>query len=167
MTGLTGCEKTGISDIIGGSGMIVDWSPVNVIIQVTDGHGADLLDPENPNNMIDGTSITFQGKTYEASREDRLSAVTKEYLALIYGLRLKKFDESVNKNAKGYYLIFGEIDGAKDMDEDLVVTLPNGMTCTIHYHCSKHNENKLSCKRSWKFNGTKHEGNIFTFVVTD
>lgn len=160
---LAGCEKIG--------GKIVDWCPVYVYLRVTDGHGADLLDPENPDNMIDGTTITFKGKTYEASREieDLMypALETKAYLARIYGLLLEKRKWAENGNAEGYCLVFGEIDGAADMDEDLVVTLPNGMTGTIHYHCSNHNERKIRCDRSWKLNGVKAEGNIFTFVVSN
>lgn len=92
---------------------------------------------------------------------------TKVFFAQLYGLFLvngEMFDSC--SETVGFSLFFGQIDGAADMDEDLVVTLSNGMTGTIHYHCSNHNERKLSCDRSWKFNGAKHEGNIFTFVVS-
>ena len=167
----TGCEKLGGN---GGGDWIVDWAPVSLFMRVVDEEGADLLDPENPNNLIDGTSITFKGNTYSASRQwyeagrpYEMSA-TKAILAQLYGLFLVNGEMFfMNSNTAGFSLFFGEIDGARDMDEDLIVTLPNGMTGTIHYHCSNHNERKLSCDRSWKFNGAKHEGNIFTFVVSN
>lgn len=147
-------------------GLCVDWYPVHIFLKVTDVNGADLLDPENPDNMIDGTSITFKGETYEASRQwyetgrmfERPS--TKVVDTYLYGLFLIK-------ELEGFRLIFGEIDGAADMDEDLLVTLPNGTTGVIHYHCSNHNVRKLSCDRSWKFNGSESEGNIFSFVVSN
>ena len=168
----TGCEKLGGNG--GGGDWIVDWVPVSLFLRVVDEGGKDLLDPENPNNLIDGTSITFKGNTYSASRQWYEAGrpyeipATKAILAQLYGLFLVNGEMFfMNSNTAGFSLFFGEIDGARDMDEDLVVTLPNGMTGTIHYHCSNHNERKLSCDRSWKFNGAKHEGNIFTFVVSN
>lgn len=162
MTLFTSCETDDI---------IVDWVPVGLYLKVTDGRGTDLLDPENPNNLIDGTTITFKGKTYEANSDidwaERYTlqgkSGTRAILAIMYGLRLVKNCPG----ADGYCLWFGEIDGAADMDEDLVVTLPNGMTGTIHYHCAKHNERKLKCDRSWKFNGKKAQNNVFTFIVSE
>ena len=168
----TGCEKLGGNG--GGGDWIVDWVPVSLFLRVVDEEGADLLDPENPDNLIDGTSITFKGKTYSASRQWYEAGrpfempATKAILAQLYGLFLINGEIfNTHSETAGFSLIFGEIDGALDMDEDLVVTLPNGITGTIHYHCSNHNERKLSCDRSWKFNGAKHEGNIFTFVVSN
>lgn len=168
----TGCEKLGGNG--GGGDWIVDWVPVSLFLRVVDEGGKDLLDPENPNNLIDGTSITFKGNTYSASRQWYEAGrpyempATKAILAQLYGLFLVNGEMFfMNSNTAGFSLFFGEIDGARDMDEDLMVNLPNGMTGTIHYHCSNHNERKLSCDRSWKFNGAKHEGNIFTFVVSN
>lgn len=165
MVSFTGCEKIGRE---------VDWAPVSLFMRVVDEEGADLLDPENPNNLIDGASITFKGKTYSASRQWYETGnpyempATKAIFAPLYGLFLVNGDMfDNNSETAGFSLFFGGIDGAEDMDEDLVVTLPNGITGTIHYHCSNHNDRKASCDRSWKFNGAKREGNIFTFVVSN
>ena len=165
MVSLTGCEI--------GEGVEVDWAPVSIFLRVVDSEGTDLLNPENPNNVIDGTSITFKGNTYNASRHWYETGnpfempATKAIFAPLYCLFLVNGEMFSNHSeTAGFSLFFGEIDGAIDMDEDLVVTLSNGMTGTIHYHCSNHNERKLRCDRSWKFNGAKHEGNIFTFVVS-
>ena len=165
MVSLTGCEI--------GEGVEVDWAPVSIFLRVVDSEGTDLLNPENPNNVIDGTSITFKGNTYNASRQWYETGnpfempATKAIFAPLYGLFLVNGEMFSNHSeTAGFSLFFGEIDGAIDMDEDLVVTLSNGMTGTIHYHCSNHNERKLRWDRSWKFNGAKHEGNIFTFVVS-
>ena len=165
MVSLTGCEI--------GEGVEVDWAPVSIFLRVVDSEGTDLLNLENPNNVIDGTSITFKGNTYNASRQWYETGnpfempATKAIFAPLYGLFLVNGEMFSNHSeTAGFSLFFGEIDGAIDMDEDLVVTLSNGMTGTIHYHCSNHNERKLRCDRSWKFNGAKHEGNSFTFVVS-
>ena len=164
---LTGCNITG-------DDWIVDWAPVSLYLRVVDCEETDMLHPANPDNLIDGTSITFKGNTYYASRQWYETGrpyempQTKAIFAPLYGLFLVN-GEMFNNHSEtaGFSLFFGEIDGAADMDEDLVVNLPNGMTGTIHYHCSNHNERKLSCDRSWKFNGTKHDGNVFTFVVSN
>lgn len=172
MMSFTGCEKLGGNG--GGGDWIVDWAPVSIFLRVVDAEGTDLLNPENPNNVIDGTSITFKGNTYNASRQWYETGnpfempTTKAIFAPLYGLFLVNGEMFSNHSETAVFcLFFGEIDGAIDMDEDLEVTLSNGMTGTIHYHCSNHNERKLSCDRSWKFNGAKHEGNIFTFVVSN
>lgn len=149
--------------------IIVDWAPVVIWGKVQDSAGNDLLDPENPNNLIDGATITFKGKTYTSSRElfnrsDR-NPDTKAYLARIYGFMLVS-DDDYNKDATGFSLIFGEIDGADDMDEEITITLSNGTKSVIHYHCSKHRTiPKVKCDRSWKFNGQPHDGRFFIIKV--
>lgn len=138
--------------------IIVDWAPVSLNIIVHDSDGNDLLNPENPNNIIEGTSIKYKGKIYKANMDWYNESVkTRAYLPTLYGLFLVNDEMTTSWNGKypGFHLIFGEIDGAEDMDEDFVVTWPDGSTDIIHYHCSNHNERKLSCDRSWKLNGTK------------
>lgn len=150
-------------------GMIVDWAPVEVVMAVLDSEGNDLLDPANPDNLIDGTTITFKGDTYYASREYyekyQLEPETKAYMPHFSGLQLRMV-KNVQTGAEGYCLVFGEIDGAADMDEDLVVTLANGVEHTIHYHCSRHREfPSPSCKRTWKLDGEKVDSGSFAFIV--
>lgn len=63
-----------------------------------------------------------------------------------------------------YRLVFGEIDGAADMDEDIVLNWPDGSKDVTHYHCSDHREGRHpKCNRSWELNGSEHEGNTFRF----
>lgn len=85
---------------------------------------------------------------------------TKTYLARIYGLFAVPTTDK-----QGYYLQFGEIDGAADMDTDIVLNWPDGSEDTIHYHCSDHREGRHpKCSRSWKLNGKAHDGNTFSFT---
>lgn len=161
---LTGCEKLN-------GGMIVDWTPVSMWIKVQDKAGNDLLDPKNPDNLIDGATVAFRGETYESSRQwyetgrpFEKEPQTKACLAIMYGLYL--IDDSILRpDSNGFSLLFGDIDGADDMDEDLVLTLADGTTADIHYHCSKHNERKISCNRYWKINGKKQSSSLITIVV--
>lgn len=148
---------------------IVDWNPVNLFLQVRDHNGNDLLDPANPRNIIDGTTITFQGKTYVVSREwydhqiPFLRPETRLYFARLYGLYL--YDRDWTRQKTDYLLYFGEIDGAKDMDEDIIVTWPDKTTDVIHYHCSDHVYGKNpSCSRIFTLNG--HPNDTGVFVIT-
>lgn len=151
---------------------IVDWSPVTLLINVQDVAGSNLLDPDNPANIIDGTSITFQGKTYEACRDWYDSQMpfsmpeTKAYLSTLYGLYLYQSNWSLPECTDTVFsLYFGEIDGADDMDEDLVITWPDKTTDIIHYHCSDHKNNKsASCNRYYKLNGKKQDSSTFTIT---
>ena len=64
-----------------------------------------------------------------------------------------------------YQLVFGEIDGAADMDEDLILNWPDGSEDVIHYHCSDHREGRnAKCNRSWKLNGKEYGDNTFYFT---
>ena len=152
-----------------GDDYIVDWAPVDIFVQLQDQKGNDLLDPNDPqHNYIDGTTITFRGETYEVSRlwyeQDRPfihPQDTRALPAIPYGLCLARM-EWLNQNANGFALYFGQIDGAADMDEDLVLTWPDGQQNVIRYHCSDHKEGKhADCKRWFKLDGVKQESGHF------
>ena len=50
------------------------------------------------------------------------------------------------------------VDGACDLDEDLVITWPDGKQNTIHYHCSDHHETgEVSCTRWYALDGVRQE----------
>lgn len=169
-----GCSEGGIlpdTDI-----PIVDWYPVNVILTVQDRNGNDLLDPSHENTFAHGTTLAYKGETYGVESILNVTPVeeapTKMYLARLYGLQLTRgkvwFSEEEQRTC--YYLQFGEIDGAKDMDEDLYIKWPDGSEDVIHYHCSDHVIKKtgadtwdISCDRSWKLN-KKAASNPFKFV---
>lgn len=137
---------------------IVDWAPVNIYIYATDSAGQSIIRPDMP-----GMTLTFKGETYHVKDAQAYydSIRTRAYLAVMYGLYAEAVDTTANP--KEYRLCFGEIDGAADMDEDITLNWPDGSTDVIHYHCSDHNERKLSVKRSWKLNGKEHSGSTFHF----
>ena len=148
---LCGCEKNNSRN------MIVDWSPVNIEIYATDSQGNSIISPDMP-----GMTLTFQGETYTVQDGPDYTKGTRAYLARMYGLYSQVVDSTASPIQ--YKLVFGEIDGAKDMDEDITLNWPDGTTDVIHYHCSDHNEDKLTVKRSWKLNGAKHDGSTFRFT---
>ena len=148
----TSCEE------VLGEDWIVDWAPVNVYIEAFDADGNSIISPEMP-----GMSLTFKGETYTVKEVGEPSQIrTKAYLAIMEGLLAVPQYEVDGKTV--YHLVFGEIDGAADMDEDLVLNWPDGSEDVIRYHCSDHREGENpKCNRSWKLNGKAHEGSTFRF----
>ena len=155
---------------------VVDWYPVNVIITVKDSQGNDLLDPSREGSFAHGTKLTFKGETYGVqsilNTTSTEEAQTKMYLARMRGLQLAHgqvwFSEQEQRTC--YYLVFGEIDGAKDFDDDLVVKWPDGTEDVIHYYCGEHKVKRkadgtwdISCDRTWKLN-KKAADNPFKLV---
>ena len=149
---LSGCEEI-VNEYI------VDWAPVNIYIYATDKEGNSIIEPDMP-----GMTLTYKDRTYSVNDwNNRYDTPTKAYLAQLYGLFAQEVE--VRDSVTTYRLIFGEIDGAADMDEDIILNWPDGSVDTIHYHCSDHKGGKnFKCNRSWKLNGKKHEGNEFTFT---
>lgn len=144
---------------------IVDWYPVNLIVTVQDSQGNDLLDPEHANNYFEGASLVFRGKQYDVQgiEDDPYAAVsTKYYMPHMRGLRLAHDTLYFSKDQKElcHFLVFGELDGAEDMDEDIELQWRDGTREIIHYHCSDHKIEKksggewdITCKREWMLNG--------------
>lgn len=134
----------------------VDWAPVNLYIYAENADGNDLIKEE-----MEGMTLTYKGETYEVTTRES----SRAYLAHMYGLVFQDAKEYSNVPAAPNRLVFGEIDGEADMDEDIVLTWPDGSKNTIHYHCSDHKEgHNPSCQRTWKLDGKEHEGNEFKFV---
>lgn len=149
---LTGCEEI-VDDYI------VDWAPVNIYIYATDSVGNSIIQPEMP-----GMSLTYKGETYTVKDwNEKVNQIqTRAYLAILHGLYAQ---QDYNSYRNEYRLVFGEIDGAADMDEDITLNWPDGSTDVIHYHCSDHKEGRNpKCNRSWKLNGEPHDGNAFYFT---
>lgn len=120
----------------------VDWYPVELMIYVQDQNGTDLLNPATTGCIAEGTSVAFMGSLYTEPFE------TRTYRATLHGF-------SFREDQYGWYLYFGEIDGAMDFDEDIVITWGDGSVDTIHYACSDHrvSSSSITCSRSWTLNG--------------
>lgn len=163
MLALTSCDKNA-KDPDDDGNYIIDWAPVSVYIEATDAEGNSIISPEMP-----GMTLTFKGETYSvrdwSTRYDEFTprdCPTKEYLAFLYGLFAQPYDGG---GVTLYRLNFGEIDGADDMDEDILLQWPDGSRDVIHYHCGNHRYGKnFGCDRSWKLNGEPHDGSLFTFT---
>lgn len=120
----------------------VDWYPVELMVYVQDQNGTDMLDPDGPGCIAEGTSVNFFGSIFSEPFD------TKAYSATLYGYCFRE-------NQYGHYLYFGEIDGGGDYDEDIVITWGDGSVDTIHYLCRNHlvSSSDITCERSWTLNG--------------
>ena len=139
----------------------VVWYPVNLMIFVQDQNGKDMLDPQNPRNVVDGTIFNWEAKDYFPVRE--MPTLDKYRLSL---LDTSIFDEEDAKSLprQGYFLNFGEIDGALDMDAIMYLTLPELPMYEIKYHCGNHVVQTRTCQRYWMLNG-KETANPFVITI--
>lgn len=156
LVGLVSCEE-----ISAPWDIIVDWAPVELTIEAYDAEGNSIISPEMP-----GMTLTFKGETYtvkDGTNPSEGEMQTKALPAIFYGLVARPVQGDQGEIV-GYILHFGEIDGAADMDEDLVLNWPDGSTDTIHYHCGNHREwPSPKCDRSWKLNGKRQDRSVFVF----
>ena len=163
-----------IKEILGPDEIIADWSPVELLFEVHDADGNDLLDPALAGRLISETTITFQGKTYgvgstclETGHIWDAKPETRYYLPSMKGLQLIKKSFLYPKvDEDGYALYFGEIDGAEDMDEDPLIQWPDAKKTIIHYHCSDHKVSKkgITVNRWFSLDGKKTDKPHFEFI---
>ena len=154
---LSSCKE--VFSLESGEGYEVDWYPVSIVILATDGEGNSIISSDMP-----GMSLTFKEKTYTVRDWAEVAqAPSRVYPAVLYGLFARQFKDEDGTVSDCLY--FGEIDGAADMDEDIVLKWPDASSDTIHYHCSDHRTgSNPSCNRTWTLNGEEHEGSVFRFV---
>lgn len=142
-------------------GYEVDWAPVYLYIYATDVNNNSIIEPDMP-----GMTLEFKDETYTVQDWSEIGnkTSTRAYLARLYGLFAQP-GPLYGAPDGTYRLVFGEIDGAADMDEDITLTWPDGSIDIIHYHCSNHKEgSNPTCDRSWKLNGKRHDGSEFGFI---
>lgn len=122
--------------------MMVDWVPVVLYVQVQDEAGNDLLNPDNGNEWLAGTTITHAGIVVDLD----LSPATKTYLAQYNGFRVERFNG-------GYALSFGEFSGENEYaDSEFYISWPDGKTDVISY-TRKLNHMAVTVKEKWTLNG--------------
>ena len=142
----TGCDNN--------SDVIWDMHPVSYMIQVTDANGNDLLNPEFSGNLTDqSVTATFRGEEYAcrwSNREEEIT--TRYYMPVFEGLfHVQRFDGN-------YYLEFGELDGEKDYNDDLILNWGDGTQDVITLKRTvkrKKNDTKRDVKTTFYLNGSK------------
>lgn len=121
-----------------------DISGINVYMEITDGEGNSLLDPETDGSLAgNGIKAIFRGETYVNDstllRHDFGYGTeqygTKAYMPHFYGLVTYHYvAEDI------YYLAFGELDGEEEfIDETLIIDWNDGSkqdTVTFSNRCT-------------------------------
>ena len=102
-----------------------DFAPVMVSMHVTDEAGHDRLDPYSDYFIGENITAVYDGQTYPAQMTF-LSPATKVYAPRFFGLEWR-YDREY-----GYYLCFGEFDGATSQDITVTYNWPDGTSDTIH-----------------------------------
>lgn len=127
---------------------IIDWVPFNLRVRVQDSEGKDLLDPDNDNSWLLGTTITFRGIVVDLDETDITVPDTKEYGPIEYqGFRLEKMSDC-------WELVFGEFDGGTEYDDTFFITWPDNTSDYIEYS-RRLNNMKVEAKEKWTLNGKK------------
>lgn len=127
-------------------GKMVDWAPVNLQVYVQDSAGKDLLDPENGNSWVEGTTLTFRGEECPIDLEG--SPLTKDYMPVFYGFRIEK-------DGDRYCMVYGEVDGGMSYkNEEFIIRWPGGTEDVISL-TRRLNEITINARNVWRLNGKK------------
>ena len=125
-----------------------DFVPVSVNIYVTDAEGHDRLDPDSKYFIGENITAVYEGQVYPLQvMFARESQETKAYLAQLFGLQWRK------DHRLGYYLCFGEFDGADDQDVSVTFVWPDGTSDTVHTTHTRFTP--LAVVNTWHLNGKK------------
>lgn len=134
---LAGCENK--------KRIIVDFAPIEVLINVVDAGGASLLNPTHPTHL-DLTKIkaTHRGQEYKCNEDaENIRPGTKDYMPYFYGLKTDTLGGE-------YLLTFGEFDATLNYDNEKVTILwPDGSSDSIVFSGDANNG------REWFLNGVK------------
>ena len=108
--GLSSCKSENDDDLY-----IVDFAPVEFIINVTDEDGHNLL-TDCSTEFYESFSISYNGQKY---KPETMDSDTRYYLATFRGMKY------VTGNDQENYLFFGEFDG-HHCEVDFSFTMPDG-----------------------------------------
>lgn len=150
--------------------MIVDWSPIEILISVSDNNGVDLLD-STKTDFVKGITLKYKDKTYPVSNslynshfKYLGSARTKYYLPSMFGLQLlpwKAVRAFYLYAQEHYYLYFGELDGSESRDDTFTIDWGDGTKDVIRF---TRKISGLEAKDKWYLNGREVKGSKFDFV---
>ena len=133
--------------LFSGCHKLIDWTPINLLIEVVDSEGNNLATPEN-RAVLEGTTKELNGK--EATLQLDYYPTTKD-CAPSYSNEFFIEKEHPFENC----LEYGEFDGSsKYVDAPFKITWPDGSTDVITYS-RKLNRVTVNAREVWKLNGEK------------
>lgn len=119
--------------------VIIDWYPLEVTINLKNQKGENLANPQSQVFFAKNAKANFQGKDYQItySLQKAYYAPTEFYIT------------QEGENSK---IVFGEIMGHREYDDDITITWGNGTKDIIHLK-RKINRKKIDADNIWSYNG--------------
>lgn len=139
--------------------LIIDYAPINFYFEIVDASGNDLLNPDSEGCFGENFTLEYEGQSYDCVWEAPAMPESRYYATTFNGLF---FNHYIYHDKGACRLTFGELDGARNYDIDMVLTEPDGTRHTIHYY---RKVKKLDVKETLKFDGkTVKDGNTIRIV---
>ena len=114
--------------------MVLDVTPIEFKIFITDSQGQSLLDSTYQGNLIKGITVSYEDQTYPLMTEREYyekmqgKSLTRAYQARFKGLIM--FPSGDNN----YFLSFGEFSGEENVDKrEIILNLPNQQSVRLAY----------------------------------
>lgn len=112
---------------------IIDYTPVFMLVYVSDTNGNDLLDPNNQNSLIDkGISVTYKDSIYQVPKsyfdEDAAEVITRAVYARFRGAALEKYRND------SFRINIGDWMADSDWtDEKITINWPDGTNNVLSF----------------------------------
>lgn len=132
-------------------------SNIQIVVSVSDASGKDLLDPENENNILEGTTLLYRKKVYpiDHTLQNNLdnwkngipeNKKTESLLHLLTGEWVHKFI-GIGFAKDQYHLYIGSLNPLEERDEDIIINWGNGSKDIIHYYYHWDEKKKKASRR--------------------
>lgn len=116
---------------------IVDFTPINLVIEVLDADGNDLVNPNHPNSIVkssvraevEGKFFDLQSSSYAYENRKPTPEALRAYLPMWYGLSYAE------QRAEGrpWVLVIGEFDGSESITREVKLHWEDGTTSLLKY----------------------------------
>lgn len=158
LCGLSACDDD--------SDLIVDYSPIVLQVWVKDAQGNNLLDPDNPDNILDEEMwIDYKNEVSVVGMgQPDPSGLTRAYLPQWYGAYIAPaeylyWDQEYFSIDNRIFI--GEFDGGNNGEFNVVLTIGDKS-----YNLSWTNKvNKLNTKRQFYIDGKKNKDSVFNITL--
>lgn len=131
------------NDNEGGEVYEYDYYPIVLNVYVTDSSETHNFFAENINDYASKTILNYRDKNFV------LNGLSKTYMPHFRGLFVDTTD-------KVPHLVFGELDGAREYDDNFVLSFPDGTSDTIHL--KRVHNGGMNVVDQWTLNGKEFDG---------
>lgn len=134
----------------------IQWSPVELILLVSDRSGNDLVRPN-----MENVTMVYRDSLYQLSQGIEESVITESGYSIQDGLHLYACQlKDKNGNSHKYCICFGEFSNTSEIDDDMVLTWTDGSTDVIHLKTRHRGGPWPKRIETWMLNGKECEAPI-------